>query len=153
MSCFWNCILLAKTSESFCFTKATSGKWLGGWHSLHVHQNRKTIPKPIKVFKSVVLLAAQLRWNCFTMFQAVQDTFKDGTCWSDTWHSWRSPRGGKVPFVTLAVPLLPPPAKKSQYCYIRYIQSNTYGQWRMYVTTDVCTLSNSWTIGSWVLIL
>lgn len=128
--CFSNGIRLAKTRG-----KAGSGKWLGV--TFVTCEAKKTIPSPIKVFKSAVLPAAQLRSNCFTMLQAVQDIYWDGTYWPNTWYSWRITWEEKCPCNpgSFTSSFLQP---KNPVLATFIAQADTYGQWQMYVETDVC---------------
>lgn len=69
----------SKNKRVILFHKSHEWKMTRGDIHLHVNQNRETIPEPIKVFKSAVLLVAQLHSYCFTMLQAVQDIYEEGT--------------------------------------------------------------------------
>lgn len=136
------CVLFFKWYPSYENMRASpllhkdgSGKWLGV--TFVACEAKKTIPSPIKVFKSAVLPAAQLRSNCFTVLQAVQDIYWDGTYWPNTWYSWRITWEEKCPCNpgSFTSSFLQP---KNPTLATFIAQADTYGQWQMYVETDVC---------------
>lgn len=95
-----------------------------GWHSSHVKRNKerdnsKAYKGLLKAPCCMPLSCTRIASQCCELSKTFIETEHIDRAHGITW-------GGKVPFATLAVPPRPPPAKKSQYCYIRCAVKHTW---------------------------